>query len=59
MLPKIEKRITVNISYQTVGHSFYAELHGLDKSEADRIGAEVMNALESACKARLEQLKKD
>jgi hypothetical protein len=58
-LPEIEKRITINISYQMVHHSFYAELNELDKSEADKIGYQVMTALESACEARLKQLKKD
>lgn len=51
------KRITVDLSYQVDGHSFYAELHELDKQAASELGEAAVNTLETACKARLEGIK--
>lgn len=50
-------RITVDLSYQVDGHSFYAELHELDEQAASELGEAAVNALETACKARLEGIK--
>jgi hypothetical protein len=57
-LPEIEKRTTINISYQMSGHSFYAELHGLNEEKSKEIGLKAMSVLEELCKQELDSIKK-